>query len=358
MAAPRHPALDSALVLIDVLRCIPRRGFITSTQIHTQLSASGRELTMRSLQRHLEALVQHFGIECDTRGKPYGYRWPEGAKGLNLPLLIPAEALLLQLARSELSSILPTRTLKSLAPLFDSARAELLAPHTPDAERRWLHKVRRIPESQPLVPPRILPQVFEAVSQALHDERKLHLTYRNAQGQRKQASVSPLGMVQQGARLYLVCRFDGYDNQRILALPRIVSAEVGAATFDWPKGFNLADYDAEGHFGISLGRRVRVRFLIERASGRHLVESALWADQQVMEREDALEITATVMETELLHRWLRGWGERLWDLRIEPVEMSHNPSLGERKVGSSGKPTPDRIPDEAPTTHPTRRKPT
>lgn len=32
--------------------------------------------------------------------------------------------------------------------------------------------------------------------------------YRNAQGQRKNATVWPLGLVQQGVRLYLVCRFE------------------------------------------------------------------------------------------------------------------------------------------------------
>ncbi|WP_303785765.1 hypothetical protein [Azovibrio restrictus] len=32
------------------------------------------------------------------------------------------------------------------------------------------------------------------------------------------------------------------------------------------------------------------------------------------EEEDCLRITATVMETELLHRWLRGWGEQIRDV--------------------------------------------
>ncbi|WP_296870182.1 YafY family protein [Tibeticola sp.] len=353
MAAPRQPALDSALVLIDILRYIPRRRYITSTQILEQLRAGGRELTLRSLQRHLDVLVQRFNLDCDTRGKPYGYRWPQDAQGLNLPMLTPAEALLLQLARSELASILPARTLKTLAPLFDSAKSELNAARSPQAERRWLHKVRRIPESQPLVPPRVLPQVFEAVSEALHDECKLHITYRNAHGKLKRATVSPLGLVQQGARLYVVCRFDGYDNERILALPRILDAQPSLDGFDWPTGFSLDAYDAQGHFGISLGRRVRLHFMIEPASGRHLVESALSSDQRVVEHPHALEITATVMETELLHRWLRGWGDRLWNLRIEPVDVGHESSQGGERMPSS----PASAADDVPPPPPSPRRP-
>lgn len=335
MGAPRQTALEGALILIDILRAIPRRRYITSREILAQLSAQGWQLSLRSLQRHLDVLVERFHLECDTRSRPYGYRWPPGARGFSLPLLTPAEALLLQLAHSELVNILPARTLKNLAPLFDSARAELSALHTPLAERRWLSKVRRIPDNQPLLPPKLSPQVFEAVSEALLAERKLHIEYRNAKGKRTQATVYPLGLVQQGVRLYLVCRFEGHDNERILALPRILTAHVGCEGFTWPSGFVLARYDAEGHFGISLGRRVRLSFKIEAASGRHLMESPLSPDQSVVEEDGALAVSATLNETELLHRWLRGWGDRLWDLRLEPVAVSHELTQAEGTVSPS-----------------------
>jgi hypothetical protein len=110
-----------------------------------------------------------------------------------------------------------------------------------------LGKVLRIPDSQPLLAPRIAPEVFEAVSEALYHERKLHIHYRNARGKRKQATVWPLGVVQQGVRLYLVCRFEGYDNERILALPRLVQAQASNEAFPWPKGFDLKRYCLEDH---------------------------------------------------------------------------------------------------------------
>ncbi len=133
----------------------------------------------------------------------------DGAEGLKLPLLTSSEALLLQMAKSEISHLLPVRTLSSMAPLFAKARRELESTSMSGIERRWLQKVQRIPESLPLLAPKVAPAVFEAVSDALYRECKLHIHYRNAQGCRKAALVWPLGQAQQGVRLYLACRFNG-----------------------------------------------------------------------------------------------------------------------------------------------------
>ncbi len=65
------------------------------------------------------------------------------------------------------------------------------------------------------------------------------------------------------------------------------------------------------------GRKIQLSFCIEKACGQHLLESPLAADQTTRDLGDALEITATVVETELLHRWLRGWGDK-----IRAVKMS------------------------------------
>lgn len=311
-------ALDNALLILEILRRIPRRHYTTSTHLHEQVTAAGYQVTLRTVQRHLEAICSRFPIECDTRGKPFGYRWVEGAEGLKLPLLTTSEALLLQLAKSEVSQLLPARALVSMAPLFATARRELEATPAPQVERRWLKKVQRIPESQPLLAPLIAPGVFEAVSDSLYRECKLCICYRNALGKSKTAIIWPLGLVQQGVRLYLVCRFEGYDNERILALPRITQAAASDESFPWPTGFDLVEYCTGGDFGLSHGREVRLRFRIDKACGQHLLESPLAADQIAHDLGDMLEITATVVDTELLSRWLRGWGEK-----VSGIEMMH-----------------------------------
>lgn len=307
-------AITHAYLILDILQRIPRRRFTTSTHLHEQLQAAGHPITRRTLQRQLDAIVQHFPIECDTRGKPFGYRWLDGAQGLSLPLLAPAEALLLQLAHDEVAQLLPRRTMRSVAPLFASARQQLNDRDAPSAhERRWLGKVQRIPESLPLLAPKINADVLETVSEALYQERSLHLHYRNAHHQRKQAHVWPLALVQQGNRLYLVCRFDGYANERILALPRIQQAQTGLP-FSYPDDFDLDTYIAAGHFGILRAPLMQLEFRIAKAHGMHLAESPLSADQQLTEEPDCLHIRATVPDTELLQRWLRSWGDAIWDI--------------------------------------------
>lgn len=319
MTGSHSYALDNALLILEILRRIPRRNYTTSAHLREQVAAAGYAVSLRTVQRHLDAICSRFAIECDTRGKPFGYRWMEGAEGLKLPLLTASEALLLQLAKSEVAQLLPAHALVSMAPLFATARRELEATPAPQVERRWLKKVLRIPESQPLLAPKVAPGVFEAVSDALYRECKLHIRYRNAQGRRQNATVWPLGLVQQGVRLYLVCRFEGYDNERILALPRILQAEASEESFPWPAGFDLADYCSGGDFGVSHGRKVRLRFCIDKTCGQHLLESPLAADQTACDLGDALEITATVVDTELLLRWLRGWGDKVRGVEMTPV---------------------------------------
>lgn len=146
--------------------------------------------------------------------------------------------------------------------------------------------------------------------QASHGLRKgAGQDYRNAAGQRRKALVMPLGLVQQGPRLYLVCRFEGYDNERSLALHRIVSARLSTMGFERPADFDLKRLDDDGRFGFGEGERIRLSFDITKAEGAHLLETPLSKDQQVEERVDGYRITATVVDSAMLEWWLRGFGD-------------------------------------------------
>ena len=114
--------------------------------------------------------------------------------------------------------------------------------------------------------------------------------------------------------MYLVCRFDGYDNERSLALHRILTARASAFTFTRPKDFDLKQYDDDGRFGYGNGERIRLSFHIEKEAGFHLLESPLSVDQQVVELEEAYEITATVVDTAILQWWLQGFGDAVTNI--------------------------------------------
>ena len=317
--AKRPDTLETVLLAVELLRRIPRGRKITASDLHQQLKDAGIERDLRTIQRQLEMLSEHFEIERDDRSKPYGYRWLEQAKALAVPNLTPQESLLLQLAEEHLKHLLPARLMKSLDSFFIQAKRNLGTSSNARLEKEWPSKVRVVATSQPLLPPKIAAGVFDAVSEALYSNRWLLLDYKNASGKRNSVEVMPLGLVQQGTRLYVVCRFQGFDNERNLAIHRIVSAEMLALTFERPQDFDLQKYDDDGRFGFGDGKRIQLTFCITEGAGFHLLESPLSTDQKTKLVDGGYEITANVVQTAQLDWWLRGFGKQIWNVRNKVI---------------------------------------
>ena len=318
--AKRPDTLETVLLAVELLRRIPRGRKITASDLHQQLKDAGIERDLRTIQRQLEMLSEHFEIERDDRSKPYGYCWLEQARALAVPNLTPQESLLLQLAEEHLKNLLPARLMKSLGSFFTQAKRNLGTNNNARFEKEWPSKVRVVATSQPLLPPKLAPGVFEAVSEALYSNRWLVLDYKNASGKRNSVEVMPLGLVQQGTRLYVVCRFQGFENERNLALHRIHSAVITTKVFDRPKGFDLKQYDDDGRFGFGEGKKVNLSFQINRDAGLHLLESPLSIDQKVIESKDQkLKITATVVDSAMLEWWIRGFGIAISDVQRRQI---------------------------------------
>lgn len=320
--AKRSDTLETVLLAVELLRRIPRGRKVTASELHRQLKDAGIDRDLRTVQRQLEMLSAHFEIERDDRSKPYGYRWLEQAKSLAVPNLTAQESLLLHLAEDHLKNILPVRLMRSMESFFKQARRNLGPDSNARLEREWPSKVRVVPTSQPLLPPKIGAGIFETVSEALYANRWLHLDYLNATGKLAKAEVMPLGLAQQGPRLYLVCRYQGYDNERSLALHRIQAAEASTRAFDRPKAFNLRQYDDDGRFGFGDGQLIRLQFRIEKSAGLHLLESPLSKDQTVNELDETYEITATVVESAMLNQWLRGFGSAVTAVSLNRLDNS------------------------------------
>lgn len=312
---PKRPAAQETLALsLELLRRIPQRGGITASELHTQLREAGFEREPRTIQRLLKMLCDHCDIERDDNSKPYRYSTKEGAKGFSAQSLSPQESLLLTLAEQQLGSLLPARLMKSMNGFFTQARSQLGNTKTPQREREWLDKVRVVSTSQPLLPPRINSEVFEQVSHALYGNQWLDIDYQNSNAKKTIAKVMPLGLVQQGPCMYLVVRFDGYDNERNLALHRFISAKASTLTFERPRDFNLKQFEDDGRFGYGDGTKICLSFQITKGAGLHILECPLSVDQQVVELDDAYEITATVVESDMLDRWLLSFGEAVSEI--------------------------------------------
>ncbi|MDH2997876.1 WYL domain-containing protein [Pasteurellaceae bacterium LFhippo2] len=319
--ANRPKDIEATLVLLDILRLIPKLPRkITANEIHEKLLDLGYARTLRSTQRNLQSLSEYFEIECDMRCKPYGYSWQERSKGLDIPILTEQQSLMLTLAEQQLKHLLPTNIMSSMKPFFEQAHRKVYGSMD-RPEYEWLGKVRSMPTSLPLIPAKIKEDIFSTVSTALYQNHYLKIEYQNQSGKKHSADIMPLALVQQGPTIYLVVRYEGFDDNRILALHRIKKAELSTLTFKRPKDFSLKQYEEEGHLGFgSSGEKIRLTFSILRSAGFHLTETPISRDQMILEEsEDHYRIQATVAENDMLEWWLRKFGDDIWDIEREKV---------------------------------------
>lgn len=318
--AKRPDNLETLRLALELLRRIPRHRKVSASELHQQLLDTGMKRDIRSIQRQLDMLSEHFDIERDDRSRPYGYRWKDQAVPFALPTSNEQQSLLLLLARQHLANLLPATLMKSMEPFFAQASSNLGPLSSARLEREWLKKVRVVSTSQPLLPPKIDPAVFAQVSSALFANKWLEIDYRNAGNVRSQATVMPLGLAQQGPSLYLVCRFRNYRNERSLALHRFISARAQSLDFERPKDFDLAKYDADGRFGFGEGEKIKLSFRIGKVAGRHLLETPLSRDQVAKEEDEHYRISATVVDSEQLEWWLRGFGDEVNTIRKQKIK--------------------------------------
>ena len=103
----RPDTLETVLLALELLKRIPRTRKVTATELHVQLAEAGMTRDLRTVQRQLEMLSEHFDIEREALSKPYSYSWKPNASGLAVPMLSEKESLLLTLAGQQLQNILP-----------------------------------------------------------------------------------------------------------------------------------------------------------------------------------------------------------------------------------------------------------
>ena len=323
MSNPRNVSLETFFLIQELLRRIPSRHKISASELHKQLEDAGYPRDIRTIQRWLDQLVLYFDIEQDSAHRPYGYRWSKRPRGFLVPQLSEQESLLLMLAEQNLRPLLPPSLKKAMDGFFIQARSNL-APFGESSAalaREWLSKVRVVSQTQPLLPPQINEAIFQNVSEALYRNQWLAVEYKNAEGNITKADVMPLGLAQQGARLYLVCRFENFDNERSLAIHRILKARARDISFKRPREFNLQSYDESGRFGFSEGKMIALSFEIKKDAGLHLLESPLSKDQQVKETKNHYQIRATVIDTWQLTWWLQGFGANVRNIKKHKVSV-------------------------------------
>jgi hypothetical protein len=81
-----------------------------------------------------------------------------------------------------------------------------------------------------------------------------------------------------------------------------------------PRDFDLQQLDDDMGFGDGPPKMVRLSFRIDKASGLHILECPLSADQTHKELSNGYVIAATVADTDVLRRWLYGFGDAVSEI--------------------------------------------
>ncbi len=311
--------------MLDTLRLIPRARYASTEDIHRQLEALGYDVSRRTVERDLLALTSHYGIQCDDRSRPYGWRWAAGSHPPLTPNLDLQQSLGLLLMERELGTSLPRTVRDALAPWFAASRKRLAAQGGSKAAR-WSKKLAFKPLGPPLLPPAESPGVLDTVNEALFTERPLLIEYRRAYRDDYRAErLHPLGLVRTGLVTYLVACFDGYTDPRTLALHRMRRVKIDKdGELQGPPKFDLTAFLNAGALDFGNRGPVRLRLRMQRDAAAHLHDTPLSRDQRVTTAGDGehVIVEATVNDSDRLEWWIRGFGdlvERLPDGPIRPV---------------------------------------
>ena len=319
----KHSPLHVALT---VLRFLSTNQSISSTMLIEQLAAREIVLTDRSMQRMMVSLKKYLGDQLDVNisSKPYSYRLKSKVDSFSASTLDLHESLLLEITKQKLNQFLPPVLVDAMHGFFEQAAANFRSTDQNNKDKQWLGKVEIVSETQPLLPVEIDPTLFKEVSQALYHNRYLDITYQNHNDAISEHRVMPLGLGMQGARLYLVCRFEQYaqkEEQRLLAIHRILTAKMSTFEFIRPPNFNLKDYIHQGAFGFGDGKLITLKFKIQKNAGKHLTETKLSHDQEMTLEGDFYRVQATVIDSKRLDWWLNSFGDAVCD-----VEKLNKPS--------------------------------
>ncbi len=297
--------------------------WLGTRELQESLEREGIDISLRTIQRDLNQISQRFPIESN-KTVPQGWRWRADAPIQSLPHMTSSQAVTFMMVEEHLKHLLPPSLIDEMNPWFDLARRSL---STQNNVRQWINRVRIVPASQPVIPPVVERQAQQAIYEGLLQDKQIECTYRarGHQGEEKSYTLNPLGLVQKGAIIYLICtRFDKSEVQTF-ALHRFKSASVLEARALHPVNFDIDSYIDSGALGFRVDfskptKNIELKLVMHEDDALYFTESQLSTTQKIEQLNPELyQITAQVPFTSQLVWWLRSFGKKL--IRIEPIEV-------------------------------------
>ncbi|MBF38669.1 helix-turn-helix transcriptional regulator [Idiomarina sp. UBA4520] len=309
----------------ELLKFLPTRPpGMTARDICQQLNDEGFDVSKRQVERDLDQLSQSFALECNDKGKPYGWHWMEGA-GADMPAISAAEALSLTMVEKVLSPLVPNTVLKSIAPRLNQAKDKLAKLHQGASLGSWKSKVAYVPATLQQLSPSINDSVLNNVQLALLHNQCVDVVYQpgSQPDATKTYTLHPLAIVQRGVSTYLVACVDPYDDPLLFALHRMHDATPrDDKQTKIPEGFTLKGYLEKGALQFSDGNTFTLKARINDNLAMHLTETPLSDDQQITADGETNILTATVIDSWQLHWWVKSMGAQIEVLAPESFRDS------------------------------------
>ena len=324
-ADSRHGAATTARQW-QVLSQLQRNRWVGTTHVYEQLILAGFDISLRTVQRDLNALAKRFPIEKNN-ANPQGWRWEDDAPLQSLPHMNLSQAVAFHMVEANLSELLPPVIIDELFPWFDLARRQL---KNSKVTHSWIDRVRIEPATQPLIAPHIDLDSKDNIYHALFYQLQIKASYtRSNKSQASEYTLNPIAIIQRGVVIYLLAtRTDDSETIiRTFALHRFASVEILEIAAKTPDNFQLDNYLDAGGMGFSHplfrqlpnhGKYTAIELQFTKQAGKSLTESKLSDDQIVtINSDESLTIQATVNLTSQLVWWLRGFGNGLLNAKPE-----------------------------------------
>lgn len=292
-----------------MLRAIPRHPRrIDAPTIHAMLDDLGVSVSLRTIQRDLNALAETFPLDFDE-SKPQGWCWRQGAGQLEIPSMDAHAALTFNLVEQYMQNLLPRSTLHQMSPWFEAAQG--VANTQASTVTKWKDKLRVIPHTLNKIPAQINSEIQAIIYNGLLHEQQLEVTYRAITTglEAKTYPIHPLGLVVMEQVVYLVCTVKDYQDARFLAVHRIDEAKLLEQPAKRPTNFNIDEFISR-EFGIRIGSEaLQLVLRIRGVMAKYLRETPVALDQRMTPVDDQwTQVEVTLPDTIQLRTWLRSLG--------------------------------------------------
>ena len=297
----------------ELLRLLPSRlPGITANELASRLQGNGFVVSKRTVERDLTELSTLFGIACNDKGMPYGWYWMNGEPA-DLPGVSITDAISLNLIEEFLRPLVPAAMLATLEARFRQAKKKLEELSVDNKAARWIDKVRYVPPTLALIPPKITEGILETIQEGLLTEKQIAVRYHKPSSSTPHDLIlHPLGIAQRGAATYLVATAYDYSDIRLYAAHRIEAASLRDEDAVKPAGFSLEAYVAAGALQFGSGEQIDLTARITQSLASILEETPLSTNQQITtEGPDRFLLNASVLDSWQLRWWILSQGANI-----------------------------------------------